>query len=135
MKLAKRLPQLAATALFAAGASTAVLATDASHAGQPAQGLFAAAPQAASAAVSVGIGIGAPYRYYRYAYRGGTWVRIGFGYAPAPGFVGGYYVGYGPPAFGYYRPRYYRWYGHPYYGHPYHGHPYYRHAYSGRRRW
>ena len=99
MKFFKRLPQLAAAALFAVSASAAVLMTDATHAGQPAQGLLASAPQAASAqvAVGIGIGVGGPYRYPRYAYRGGAWVRVGFGYAAAPGYVGGYYVGYAPP--------------------------------------
>ncbi|MFZ1125436.1 MAG: hypothetical protein WAN59_09910 [Candidatus Baltobacteraceae bacterium] len=131
----KRIPRLAAAALFAAGASMAVLATDATHAGQPAAGLFASAPQAASAAVRVGIGVGvgAPYRFYRYAYRGGTWVRIGFGYAAAPGFVNGYYVGYAPPAGYYYpAPAYYRPYGYPYNVRPFYARPYYWHPH---RRW
>ena len=128
MNLLKHFPRLAAAALFAATASTAVVVADATHAGAPAQGILAAAPQRADAAVVVGVGYG-PYRYYRWAYRGGSWVRLGFYYGSAPGYIpGGYYVGYGPPAF--YGPRYYGYhpfygyYGHPYWGHPYWGHPY-----------
>lgn len=145
MRFVKRLPQLAAAALFTVSAATAVFIGDASRAGQPAQGLLSSAPQVASAAVSVGIGVavGAPYRYYRYAYRGGAWVRVGFAYAAAPGYVGGYYLGYGPPV-GYYAPRFYRPYVRPYYGlgyrrypyyaRPYYGRPYYAHPYYGWRR-
>jgi hypothetical protein len=135
MKFFKRLPQLAAAALFAVSASAAVLMTDATHAGQPAQGLLASAPQAASAqvAVGIGIGVGGPYRYPRYAYRGGAWVRVGFGYAAAPGYVGGYYVGYAPPR--YYRPFAARaYFGPGYYGRPYYARPFYGRRYYGWRR-
>ncbi|MGP6159403.1 MAG: hypothetical protein ACLPYS_18170 [Vulcanimicrobiaceae bacterium] len=133
MRFIKRVPQLAAAALFALGASTSILATEATHAGQPSAGLLAPAPQAASAAVTVGVGIGvgAPHRYWRYAYRGGTWARVGWGYAYAPGYVGGYYVGYASPP--YYGPRYYRPYA--YYHSGYYGHPYYARAYYGRPYW
>ncbi|MBD5634389.1 MAG: hypothetical protein IAI49_07905 [Candidatus Eremiobacteraeota bacterium] len=129
----KHFPRLAAAALFAATASTAVVVGDATRAGAPAQGLVAAAPQQADAAVFIGarIGVG-PNRYYRYAYRGGSWVRLGFYYGSAPGYIpGGYYVGYGPPVYGY------GYYGHPYwrpyYAHPYYGPRYYGRAYYGGR--
>ena len=127
MKLVKHLPRFLAAALFAASTASAVVITGATQAGQPSQGLLSSAPQAASAAVSIGIGIGVGGpRYNRYAYRGGSWVRIGFGYG-SPGWGGGYYLGYAPPPIGYYPPvPYYA----PYYG-PHYYHPYYR-GYYGR---
>ena len=144
MKQFAHLPRLAAAVLFAASASTAVVVAEATHAGNASAGPLTSAAQPADAAVSVGVGIGfgAPHRYYRYAYRGGTWVRFGYGYAAAPGFVNGFYVGYGPPAGyyagGYYGPAYgrpyYRYpsYARGYYGHAYYGHGYYGHGYYGR---
>jgi hypothetical protein len=138
MKLVKHLPRFIAAALFAASTASAVVVTGATQAGQPANGVLSAAPQAASAAVSVGIGIGVGGpRYYRYAYRGGSWVRIGFAYG-TPGYVGGYYIGYGPPVVGYYpygyaRPYYYGPYARAYYGPGYYGRGYYGHGYYGGR--
>jgi hypothetical protein len=126
----KSLPRLAAAAVFAVGASTAVVVGDAAHAGAPVNGITTAAAQPASAGVAVGIAIGGG-RYYRYGYRGGAWVNLGYGYAPAPGYVNGYYYGYAPPVvgFGYgYAPR-------PYYGRPYgygYARGYYGHANYGR---
>jgi hypothetical protein len=140
MNLLKHFPRLAAAALFAATASTAVVVADATHAGSPTtQGILASAPaQADAAVVGVGIGVGGPARgFYRWGWRGGSWVRLGF-YSGGPGWIpGGYYVGYAPPPypyahyFGYYgyHPYYGGWYGHPYwhgwYGRGYYGHPYY----------
>jgi hypothetical protein len=131
MKFFKHLPRLVAAAVFAATASTAVVVADATHAGQPAAGILASAPQAASAAVSIGIGIGVggPHRFYRYGWRDGAWVRFGYGYGYNPGWVNGYYLGFAAPVYGYpyyyargYRPFYYG--ARPYYG-GYYGHPYY----------
>ena len=142
MKIRMFLTRLAAAAAFAGSAATAVIVTDATHAGQPSSGIMASAPQAAEAAsfaIGVGVGFG-PHRYYRYAYRGGVWTRFGFYYGSAPGYIpGGYYVGYAPPPYyaPYYGPRYYGYYGYrgyygrPWYGHGYYGHGYYGHGYYG----
>jgi hypothetical protein len=124
MNLLKHFPRLAAAALFAATASTSVVVADATHAGAPTtSGILASAPQKAEASVFVGVGFG-PNRYWRYGYRGGSWVRLGYYYGRAPGYIpGGYYVGYGPPAYAYgygYRHPYYGGY-RGYYGHPYYG--------------
>lgn len=126
------LPRLVAAALFAGSASAAVFVGDAMHAGQPNQGLLASAPLPADAGVIVRVG---PNRYHRYAYRGGRWLYVGLGYAAAPGYFGGYYLGYGPPVVAYYPPyygpRYYpAYYGRPY-RHPFYWHGYYRRGYYG----
>ncbi len=123
----KNLPRVAAAAVFALGTSTAVVVGEATHAGAPVNGITSSAAQPASAGVAFGIRIGGPTRYPRYVYRGGAWVNLGFGYAPAPGYVNGYYYGYAPPAIGYIAPRPYFA---PYYGRPY-GYGYVR-GYDGR---
>ncbi len=125
MKPLQHLPRFFAAALFAGSAAAAVAFSGASHAGAPARGPLSSAPQAAQAGVIVGVavGIGGPHRYGRYAYTGGAWTRVGFVYGTAPGYVGGYYLGYGPPAPGFLPPGYYG--PHPYYRHPYYGRPVY----------
>ncbi len=142
MKIRIVLTRLAAAAAFAASTATAVIVTDAAHAGQPATGVLASAPAAAEAA-SISVG---PHRFYRYGYRGGVWTRVGFYYGYAPGYIpGGYYVGYAPPpyyaaayygpypayGYGYYHYGYYGYrgyYGRPWYGHGYYGRGYYGHG-------
>jgi hypothetical protein len=138
MNASKHLARLAAAALFGISATCAVVVADAMHAGESSQGRLASAPQPALAGVAIAVGVGGPNRYCRYAYRGGRWQRFGFGYAAAPGYFGGYYLGYAPPPPAYCPPYYQRSYYAAYFGHPYwyphRRHAYYRHGYYGHPR-
>ncbi|MGD0476251.1 MAG: hypothetical protein ABSB70_23970 [Candidatus Velthaea sp.] len=121
MNFFRHVPRLVAALLFAASASTAVVVADA---------------QPARAGVVVGVRVGSPHRFWRYGYRSGRWLRSGFAYAAGPGYVHGYYLGYGPPPVAYY-PAPVAYYPPPYYGPrfsaAYYGRPYY--GYRWHRGW